>query len=281
VLQRLQGIAGVVCLAAWAATGVWAADPSQQITTNAKVKIPGSDLNPGTYTFAVEDRLNDRAIVRITSQDGNKHFLVLTVPNPKLQTTPGSELIYFFSDKGGDQVLHGWNCPGCTEPLEFVYPKAEAAKITDRTAESVLAVDPTYDKLPVHLSEDDMKVVTLWLLSPERITAAHKGSGVAAEKYAEVLANRQNPGSQANAPSSTLAQTSAPAAQPGPNPAPVQDPVQMASAATTTSPSAESSRQRRRALPHTASNTFLYAFIGLVFVLSASVLRLARRWRAE
>ncbi|MDQ2840511.1 MAG: hypothetical protein M3Y72_05620, partial [Acidobacteriota bacterium] len=45
----------------------------------------------------------------------------------------------------------------------------------------VLAIDPTYDKLPANLSRDDMKVVTLWLVSPKRIVEG-KGEGADAAK---------------------------------------------------------------------------------------------------
>lgn len=241
--------------------------PSQQITTTSKVKIPGSDLEPGQYTFAVEDRLQDRAIVRITSRDG-KHYLVLTVPNTKLEKSTDNGLTYFVSDKG-KEIVRAWSCPGCAAPLEFVYPKAEAAKITDGTAQSVLAVDPSSDKLPLHLSEDDMKVVTLWLLSPERITGAHKGSGVAAEKYVGVEAN----GADRQAPAPVTAQNNTP-----PNPPNVEMAnAEAAPSGVAPSNGAPSSMARRRSLPHTASNTFLFALAGLLLMLAASALRLSRR----
>ncbi len=73
--------------------------------------------------------------------------------------------------------------PGLRDELEFVYPKLEAAKISRESGESVLAADPESDKLPVNLSADDTKVVTLWLLSPKRVTADHRGEGLTAEKY--------------------------------------------------------------------------------------------------
>ncbi len=159
---------------------------TQNFTLSEKLQIPGAVLQPGDYTFSVEDRLQDRAIVRITSADGKKHFLALTVPDAKLPHANADGLIFFSSVDSRKQVLRGWKCPDCRAGLEFVYPKAEAAKITDASAESILAVDPPYDKLPANLSPDDMKVVTLWLLSPQRITAKNKGEGVSAEKYAEV-----------------------------------------------------------------------------------------------
>ena len=103
------------------------------------------------------------------------------MPSLKIAANAGSRLILFRHD-GEPQILRGWMCKGCAKPVEFVYGKEEAAKITAESGESVLAADPAYDKLPANLSEDDMKVVTLWLLSPERVSN-EKGLGLKAAKY--------------------------------------------------------------------------------------------------
>ena len=287
-------------------------DASQKVNLSEKLKIPGATLKPGDYTFSLEDRLQDRAIVRITSQDQSKHFLVLSVPSSKL-AQPGSDgLIRFTTANGKDQVLRGWACSSCTPGLEFVYPKAEAAKLTDETAEPVLAVDPTYDKLPANLSPDDMKVVTLWLLSPERITASNKGKGVKAEKYASVSqpnANTQTAAANASANTSEVAQAPAPAvpaapvtevAPPAATPAPAapapaasssssEAPAPMApvQAATAPGPAAQPTEVASASvpatpaapaerLPKTASSDYLYLFGGMLLVAAALGVRLTR-----
>ncbi|MGA8028220.1 MAG: LPXTG cell wall anchor domain-containing protein [Bryobacteraceae bacterium] len=215
---------------------------TQVITVTQKLQIPGAVLKPGDYTFSVEDRLQDRAIVRITAADRNKAYLVLSVPSTNLSGGEKDGLVYFSSNKDDKHALRGWMCPGCSTGLEFVYPKPEAAKLTDKSAESVLAVDPEYDKLPADLSPDDMKVVTLWLLSPERITADNKGKGVKAVKYA---------GEQTAAVSTT----------------------QTASVPMTP-------RDRGVRMPHTASNTYSFAFWGLLLLLASVALHYTRRRRA-
>ena len=65
-----------------------------------------------------------------------------------------------------------------------MYPKEDAVKITDNTGQRVLAVDTAYDKLPRELTAADMKLATLWLLAPKRMTGAHRGVGVKAVRYA-------------------------------------------------------------------------------------------------
>jgi hypothetical protein len=164
-------------------THLFAAANTQTITLDQDLQIPGETLNPGSYTLSVEDRMQDRAIVRISSAHGGLHFLVLGVPNPKLNTKEEKNIILFGSPNPSKRILQGWLCPKCSAPLELVYPKPEAIEITRETGESALAVDPASDKLPANLSPDDMKVVTLWLLSPERVEAGHRGIGLKATKY--------------------------------------------------------------------------------------------------
>jgi len=140
-----------------------AATNTQTITLDRDLQIPGETLKPGAYTLAIEDHMQDRAIVRISSAGGGPHFLVLGVPNSKLNGR---------GDKG--IILFG---------------AAEAIEITKETGEPVLAVDPASDKLPSNLSPDDMKVVTLWLLSPEHIEPGHRGAGLKAAKYSPATSN--------------------------------------------------------------------------------------------
>lgn len=279
-----------------------AANTSQNVTVSEKLQIPGASLKPGAYTFSVEDRLQDRAIVRITSQDESKHYLILTVPSANLGQASSDGLVFFTNASAKDRALRGWACADCSPGLEFVYPKAEAAKLTDETGEPVLAVDPSYDKLPANLSPDDMKVVTLWLLSPERIIAGNtpgkKGKGVNAEKYAGIP--RQATGVQtasANGPeaqqssSATEQAAVAPAVSSAPAPSnspaatvpvaptaasPGAQPTEAASAPTM--PAAPAPAENRPArLPKTAGSDYLYLFGGMLLMLAALGVRLSRR----
>ena len=266
----------------------FAADASQDVTISDTVQIPGAKLKAGTYQFSVEDRLADRAIVRITSSDDNKHYLLLTVPNAKLGgSNSGGSVLYFTLKEDKAQALRAWVCPGCAAPLEFVYPKLDAVKITDASTEPVMAVDPEYDKLPANLTADDMKVVTLWLLAPERITADNVGKGVKAAKY---VPDSNQPVAVAN-PAPVAAPAPAPAVTAPPAPttpsatdsaatAPASPAVQSPSVAVGSQSvaSADTAPHRSR-LPKTASNTYLYLLGGLLSLVSAWILR-AKRMRS-
>jgi LPXTG-motif cell wall-anchored protein len=181
---------------------VFAATNTQTITLTRDLQIPGETLKPGAYTLAVEDRMQDRAIVRLSSVGGGPHYLLLGVPNSELNDRGEKGIILFGAADPSKRILQGWLCPKCSSALELVYPKLEAVQITKDTGESALAVDPVSDKLPVNLSPDDMKVVTLWLLSPERIVAGHRGEGLKAAKYspaASLADSRHLPHTASNA----------------------------------------------------------------------------------
>jgi len=226
----------------------------QSVTLEEKTQIPGAQLKPGAYTFSVEDRLADRAIVRI-SAEGGPDSLLLAVPNPRLAGAGARGLTFFDLSHGKKNVLRGWMCPECSTELEFVYSKAEAAKLTEETPEPVMAFDPEYDKLPANLSPDDMKVVTLWLLTPKPLTATDRQKGVEARKYVPPV---QMASATAHRQESVHAGT----------PVSPTQPVQIASAETT--------RPVQHRLPKTAGSNFSLMFWGIVLMLAAAALRFSR-----
>lgn len=226
---------------------LFAASQNQVVQLKNSVTIPEGNLEPGAYTFAVEDRLSDRGIVRVSNSDGSKHYLVLAVPASQPIAVEANGLSYFTSSKDGSQTIRAWKCPDCRSALEFVYPKLEAVKITAETGKAVLAVDPDYDKLPPNLSPDDMKVVTLWLLSPKRVEN-NTGEGVNAEKLASV--ERPASGDQKAASPSGQAGGSASAGLVAAN--------------------------HRPRLPKTASNSFSFVLYGMILLIGALLLRF---WR--
>ena len=183
-------------------TPAYAANSSQTIKITQPTQIPDVVLDPGSYVFSVEDHLQDRSIVRISTFNNEKHYLVLAVSNPETgKGTPKPGVVMFPSGTDKEQAIKGWN------GLQFVYPKLEAVKITNVSGSPVMAVDPAYDKLPSDLSPDDMKVVTLWLLAPKTVTPDHHGEGVTANKYASVKKQGDTVGSLHNGSETQVAST--------------------------------------------------------------------------
>ena len=120
----------------------------QNIVITEAMQIPQATLQPGSYSLSIEDRLKDRAVVRVSSLNSKQHFLVLAVNSRKLASDNSKGIILFSPADEKLQILRGWVCPSCAQGLEFVYPKLDALKITAETGQAVLAVDPSFDKLP-------------------------------------------------------------------------------------------------------------------------------------
>lgn len=239
-------LAASVVLTSFLTAGLtaYAAPNNSQLQVASGLKIPGATLPAGTYNVSLEDRLIDRAIVRVASTTGDAHFLLLAVPKAH-EAVPSNHFAYFTA-ANNSQALRAWRCQGCSAPLEFVYPKAEAIALTGSSGKPVIAMDPAFDKMPENqnLSQDDMKVVTLWLVEPETVTADNKGQGVKASKWAD---HRQTEEADAT-------QSSKKPGDAGTQVAEVRPPA--------------------RHLPHTATNTFAYLAGGVGLLLCAFCLRM-------
>jgi hypothetical protein len=54
-------------------------------------------LVPGAYTLSIEDRMRDRAIIRVSSASSDLHFLLLAVPKSRSADGNGKGIILFDS----------------------------------------------------------------------------------------------------------------------------------------------------------------------------------------
>ena len=226
-------------------------NPEQNLTLDRALQIPGIVLTPGNYRFSIEDSMGDRTVVRIEDLNKSTHYLVLVVPNPDVPLQSAENgLILFRTKDENTQVLKAWICPGCATTLEFVYSKLEAMKITADSGESVLAADPGSDRLPPNLSADDTKVVTLWLLSPKRVTA-ERGDTLTAENYT-------------SGNGSAKSERRRPAEVPGKE-------ARLGEATRVGEQEGE-----RGLLPKTASNTFSLGLWGVMALLAAGGMRIRR-----
>jgi hypothetical protein len=215
---------------------VYAVNETQNILINEELQIPGAVLPPGKYALSVSEHLYDRAIVKISRVGGSERYFVLAAPNAGKQDSAGG-LVFFRQSGDTKAALKAWG------GLEFVYPKAQAVKIIEESGQTVLALDPAADQLPVKMSREDMKVVRLWLLAPKQVTSGNRGMGVTAVKYASA--------SDSSATVSVV------------KPAAVPAPTQTASA---------SVQHSRKKLPKTASSNYTYLLYGTVlFSLGAGI----------
>ena len=144
-----------------------AMENSQNIAIDSKLRIPGGQIDPGTYVLTIEKRLTDRLLVRLSSGNTSNYHILLAVPSEGLTSGADSSkgiILFNTSDNKQVQILRGWLCPICTQGLEFVYPKGEAEKITVDTAQPTLAADP-----------GALESAAVWTISTRYVARAHRG----------------------------------------------------------------------------------------------------------
>jgi hypothetical protein len=174
---------------------LWAAgpgNPASDFTISNPSHIPGATLEPGTYTIHIVNRLSDRVILKVDSVKGDLHSTFLGIPNSDIQKPVSSGPVKWANPADGSQYLKGWYFPGSSSVVEFFYPKAEAVAIAMSNPSKVPAVDPASEGKVTDntLSQDDMQLLTLWLLSLQQVgpsdSAAAAKPGIKAERYTQV-----------------------------------------------------------------------------------------------
>ncbi len=159
--------------------------PSSSLHIDAKTQVPEAVLPAGDYVIRILDHLSDRVIIEVHSPNGiNQRFL--GVPARDLaSSTPGPILV-----KGAHNAsaLRGFAFSKANV-IEFAYPKNDAVAIAKASGVKMLAIDPPSDGLSTtpgfenaaSLSNEQMKIVTLWLLTPT--TVGSDQPTIAAAKY--------------------------------------------------------------------------------------------------
>jgi hypothetical protein len=156
---------------------------SSQFSVSAPTLIPGATLQPGTYSIKIVDHLQDRFLVGVDGNGGASHALFIAVPSKAIRNGAHSGVILWSAAADGKAALRGYDFGKST--LEFVYPKDDAVSLAKANGTPVLAVDPASEgKAPElsKLSNDDMQMVTLWTLTPERVGDSADAK-ISANKY--------------------------------------------------------------------------------------------------
>ncbi len=162
-----------------------AMENSQNIAIDSKLQIPGGQIDPGTYVLTIEKRLADRLLVRLSSGNTSKYHILLAVPSQELTSGADSSkgiILFNTSDNKQVQILRGWLCPICTQGLEFVYPKAEAVKITVDTAQPSLAADP-----------GSLESAAVWTISTRYVARAHRGIDIKSVLFLHAVTQAATP----------------------------------------------------------------------------------------
>ena len=175
---------------------LYAAD-SQHPAANFKVSemtaVPGKTLPPGAYSIHIVDHLKDRYIVRVEGASDRDNTLFIGIPNKSLAHDAHGRIMWT-TPAAGANYLRGWNFPGLPAPLEFAYPKNDAVAVAKANNAQVPAIDPESEGMvsKASLSQDEMQIITLWLLSPTRV-GPNAAGGIQAVRYQQVASVKHKP----------------------------------------------------------------------------------------
>lgn len=280
------GYAGFVDRSTFAAPGT-----TVNFQIDDKTQVPGHVLKGGSYTITVVDHLSDRMILKIVGDNGKEQALFLAVPaNGRIskQLSAGPIAVKLGSK---NPALRGFAFPNGAV-AEFVYPKAEAVTIAKNNSTSVPAIDPASEGRPKasSLSNEDLQMVTLWMLTPTIVGSGQPG--IAAQRLQVAEASVPPPPSapavaSAPPPPPPPPAPPAPAPRPGrvpappravaPAVAPAPAPAQVAEVAPPAAPKPRKVAHPISQLPHTASNLPLLLLTGILSLFAAALLT-GRRW---
>jgi hypothetical protein len=157
--------------------------PASNINLSTRSEVPGMTLQPGSYSIHVIGKLSDRVILKVDEGSGKRSVYFIGIPNRAIKGSPG--IISWSQPIEGTTYLRGWVPPGSSSLIEFVYAKDEAVSIAKVNQAKVPAIDPASEGRNVDptLSTEDMKLVTLWLLSSTRVGPSDSEPSIKAERY--------------------------------------------------------------------------------------------------
>lgn len=193
-----------LCLAVmlWSSTSIFAAVPARGVPestasrfmVSTETKIPGTVLQPGSYTIRILDHLADRLIVRIDNTQETSHSTFIGLPNASMGKADHAGIVKWDTGSNDTPAVRGFHFPSGAN-VEFVYPKAEAVVLAKLTSSKVPAIDPASEGRVANngLSQEDMEVVTLWTLSSTKVGSDGAAPAIKAERYQQVASVSQKP----------------------------------------------------------------------------------------
>ena len=218
-------------------------DKKTTITIDEPMQLPTTTLQPGTYVIRLLGTSgSDRHTVQFFDKDEKRIITTIeAIPNERVRPTGKSVFAFWETPAGQPKALRAWFYPGDNFGQEFAYPKDEAARIS---------------------------------AANNNVTVPEKSADVTAQNDTAVVPS--TPAAEP-APAPVAAAEPAPVAEPAPAPVEVAAAQPPPPAAVDTSSDAQrvDSTPAPAALPQTASNTPLFALIGMLSMVAALALKFA------
>lgn len=232
-------------------------------TFSQAVELPGKTLPAGTYFFQLADSPGNRHIVKIMSQDKKDvHATLMAIPYYSNERPSDEPQVRFMETPastaaaGGTNAIRIWFYPGNSVGHEFIYPRAQAMRIAQRTQEPVLTTKADTE-ISESVSESDLTRVDRTGTDVATATAEASPENPTPAPQREQIGGLATPPASTPAPEPSAAREPTPA--PEPAPAPERDDAPA-----------------RDELPATASLLPLLALIGAGSLVGSRLLRRAR-----
>jgi len=277
-LLRLGILASaLVCLAPFAAKAD-DYDKKTIIKINTATEVPGITLQPGTYVIKLLNSQSNRHIVEVMNERMD-HLYAHTFAVAAERLEPKGKTTLTFYEAAGDRpiALRKWFWPGDTIGQEFIYPKAQAARISALTKQKVAEGSlPTLAESGQSTVPDNLKASETTTIAVESSAARESTKETDTSVTAAVAAE---PAKSPEPEVSVIAQN-----VPPPPPAQreeVRQPEPAAPAIPSSPRESASVDTSAKTLPQTASNLPLIGMIGGVSLALAALIRVLRRRGSE
>ena len=148
------------------------------LTFSSAVEMPGVTLQPGTYVFKLADTPSRNVVQVWDNEEKNMigHWLFVQAERPEVS---GENVVMFKEAREGTTpAVQFWYFPGEKIGKEFVYPKAQATQIAQRTGQDVMSDE---GKIAGSVTSTDAQgQVTEWQREQTATTASAEAQGAVA-----------------------------------------------------------------------------------------------------
>ena len=218
-------------------------DKKTIIKINVATEVPGITLQPGTYVLKLLNSQSNRHIVEVMNERMD-HLYALTFAVAAERLEPSGKTTLTFYEAAGDRpiALRKWFWPGDTIGQEFIYPKAQAARISALTKQKVTEGNlPTVAESGQSLVPDNLKSSETTSSTVESSAARESSRESSRETDISVTAAAAEPAKSAEPAVSVIAQNVPPpppsqreeVRQPAPAPPAIPNPPQESASADT------------------------------------------------
>ena len=162
--MKLPGVLYAVATLALLAPAIATAQPANKrtlFTFSGAVDMPGVALPAGQYEFTIANPDTSRNVIQVRSRDGKKSYgMFLTHSAERATAANDAQVRFMEASAGTPPAIKTWWYPGERTGYEFVYPKAQARRIAQRTRQAVLTTKAETTTPPESASENDLVRVT-------------------------------------------------------------------------------------------------------------------------